>query len=219
MLQAVLNKSTGQLMEMRHLLINPKYKEFWGKLHTKELARLAQGIPGISKGTNTIISIKREEIPADRCCDTTYARVCVNYRPEKEDPNRTQLTFDGNLIHVLGNVSTPTVDMVTVKLHLNSVISTQGACYCTIDLKDFYLNAPMVRPKYMRMKLKDVPPEFVKLYDLEKIAAPYGTIHVKIQKGMYGLPQACIFTQNLLKERLNKHGYRQCWKPKRWVRT
>jgi hypothetical protein len=55
MLQAVLDKSTGQLMEMRHLLINPKYKELWGKSYTKELARLAQaqGIPGISKGTNT----------------------------------------------------------------------------------------------------------------------------------------------------------------------
>jgi hypothetical protein len=37
MLQTVLDKSTGQLMEMRHLLINPKYKELWGKLYTKEL--------------------------------------------------------------------------------------------------------------------------------------------------------------------------------------
>ena len=73
MLQAVLNKSTGQLMEMRHLLINPKYKELWGKLYTKELARLAQGIPGISKGTNTIIFIERKEIPADRRCNSTYA--------------------------------------------------------------------------------------------------------------------------------------------------
>ncbi len=40
MLQAVLDKSTGQLMEMHHLLINPKYKELRGKLYTKELARL-----------------------------------------------------------------------------------------------------------------------------------------------------------------------------------
>ena len=67
----------------------------------------------------------------------------------------------------------PTINMVTVKLHLNSVISTKGARYCTIDLNDFYLNTPMVRPEYMRMKLKDIP-----------IAAPDGTIYVKIQKGM-----------------------------------
>ena len=58
----------------------------------------------------------------------------------------------------------------------------------------------MARPEYMRMKLKDIPPKFVKIYDLEKIAAPDGTIYIKIQMGMYGLPQACILTQNLLKE-------------------
>jgi hypothetical protein len=89
MLQAILDKSTSQLMEMWHLLMNPKYKELWGKSYTKELARLLQGIPGVSKGTNTIIFIKHDEITADRCCKTTYARVCINYRPEKDDPNRT----------------------------------------------------------------------------------------------------------------------------------
>jgi hypothetical protein len=66
------------------------------------------------------------------------ARICVNYHPKKDDPNRTRLTVGGNnLINVLGNVSMPTIDMVTVKLHLNSVISTKGAHYCTINLKDF----------------------------------------------------------------------------------
>jgi hypothetical protein len=75
MLQTVLDKSTSQLMEMQQLLINPKYKKLWGKSYTKELARLLQ-------------FIKRKEIPADRCCDTTYARVCVNYRPKKDVPNR-----------------------------------------------------------------------------------------------------------------------------------
>jgi hypothetical protein len=39
--------------------------------------------------------------------------------------------------------------MVTVKMHLNSVISTKGAKYCTFDMKDFNLNAPMERPKFI----------------------------------------------------------------------
>jgi hypothetical protein len=30
-LNAVLNTDTGALMEMRHLPVNPKYKELWGK--------------------------------------------------------------------------------------------------------------------------------------------------------------------------------------------
>jgi hypothetical protein len=54
---AVLDMDTGKLMEMKHLLVNPKYKEVWGKLYTTELGCLAQGIPGVSKGTDTIVFI------------------------------------------------------------------------------------------------------------------------------------------------------------------
>jgi hypothetical protein len=32
MLNAVLNMDNGKLMEMKHLLVNPKYKEVWGKI-------------------------------------------------------------------------------------------------------------------------------------------------------------------------------------------
>jgi len=56
MLNAVLDMTTGKLMEMRHFLVNPKYKELWGKSYTKELGRLAQGAPGVT-GTDTIIFI------------------------------------------------------------------------------------------------------------------------------------------------------------------
>jgi hypothetical protein len=72
--------------------------------------------------------------------------------------------------------------MITAKLHLNSVISTKNACYCTIDLKDFYLNTPMDRPEYMRMKISDLPSNFVKAYNLIDFATNNGTIYVKIQK-------------------------------------
>ncbi len=99
--------------------------------------------------------------------------------------------------------------MVTVKLHLKSVISTKGACYCTIDLKDFYLMTPMACPEYMRMKLKDLSAEVVELYNLPNKVNSNGYIHIKIQKGMYGLPQAGILAQELFKKRLNKHGIRQ----------
>ena len=52
-------------MEMRHLLVNPKYKELQGKPYTIELGHLAQGIPGISNGTNTIVFIRRDDVPID----------------------------------------------------------------------------------------------------------------------------------------------------------
>jgi hypothetical protein len=124
-------------MEMKHLLVNPKYKELWGKLYTTELGHLAQGIPRVIKGTDTIVFIQRGKVPIDQIKDVMYGRMCVNYCPEKDNPNQTCLTVGGNRINCPGNCGTPTVDMVMVKLHLNSVISTKGAHYCTIDLKDF----------------------------------------------------------------------------------
>jgi hypothetical protein len=207
-LNAVLNKDTGDLMEMRQLLQNPKYSEVWGKSYTKELGRLAQGVPG-TKGTDTIVFIKYDDIPLDRQRHVTYCRTMVMYRTKKEDPNRTRFTVGGNMIFFPGDVSTPTVEMLTVKMHLNSVISTPGARYCTFDIKDFYLMTPMERPEFMRMKLSDLPEDFVKLYNLTNIADSNGVVYVKIQKGMYGLPQAGILANKLLEQRLNQHGYRQ----------
>ncbi len=81
MLHTVLDKTTGHLMEMRHLLVNPKYKELWGKSYAKELGHLAQGNPRVSKGTDTIVCIRPEDIPSNCKCNVMYARFCVNYCP------------------------------------------------------------------------------------------------------------------------------------------
>ena len=107
------------------------------------------------------------------------------------------------------DVSTPTVKMMMVKMHLNSVISTKGAQYFTIDLKDFYLNTPMECPGYRRIKLRDLAQEFVDLYYLTKIVEEDGNVYIIIQKGMYGLPQAGILAQQQLEQQLNEHGYHQ----------
>ena len=41
MLNVVLNEDTGELMEYRHLIGNPKYREIWGQSFGNELGRLA----------------------------------------------------------------------------------------------------------------------------------------------------------------------------------
>jgi hypothetical protein len=66
-----------------------KIQDVWGKSYTTELGRLAQGIPGISEGTNTIVFITRNEIRFKQLKDVTYGRICANYRPKKDDPNRS----------------------------------------------------------------------------------------------------------------------------------
>ena len=73
----------------------------------------------------------------------TYGRIVVNYRPEKSNPKRVRLTVGVDRINYLGDCCTPTADMLTVKLLLNSVISTKGAKFVSIDIKKIYLNTPM----------------------------------------------------------------------------
>jgi hypothetical protein len=119
------------------------------------------------------------------------------------------LTIGGDRVNFPRDCGTPTVDMVTVKLHLNIIISTKGSCYCTIDLKSFYLMTPMARPEYMHMKLKDLPKDFIILYNLVDKVTFNGFVFIEIQKGMYGLPQASILAQELLEKCLNQHGYHQ----------
>ena len=91
---------------------------------------------GRVKVTNTIFSISKEDLPAEICKDVTYGRIVVSYRPEKSDPNRVRLTVGGDRINYLGDCGTPTADMLTVKLLLNSVISTKGAKFMSIDIKN-----------------------------------------------------------------------------------
>ena len=66
MLNAVLNEDTGELMEYRHLIGDPKYREIWGQSYGNELGRLAQGMEDCVKGTNNILFIAKEDLPAAR---------------------------------------------------------------------------------------------------------------------------------------------------------
>ena len=69
MAAAVLDGDSGELLELRHLMKNPKYKAIWELIFGNEVGRLAQGMPGrISKkkATNTMFFIKQDEIPRDR---------------------------------------------------------------------------------------------------------------------------------------------------------
>jgi hypothetical protein len=77
-------------------------------------------------------------------------------------------------------------------MHINSVVSTRGAQYKTLDIKNFYLNTPMVRYKYIQIKIDDIPDGIIVEYNSHDKVSNDGHIYVKIQKGMYGLLQAGI---------------------------
>ena len=124
MLNAVLDEEMGDLMGCRQVMKCPKYRKLYAKSYSQKLGRIAQVIPCVVNGTNTIFSINKNDIPAERWKDATYGRVVVNYRVEEGYPCRTRLTVGGNLIVYPGDCGTPKVDLLTVKLLLNRVIST-----------------------------------------------------------------------------------------------
>jgi hypothetical protein len=205
----VFDDESGKLLKYRQLITHPKYREVWMHSSANEFGRLAQGVGGRVQGTNTIYFVHKHQVPSDRWKDITYAKFVCELKPNKKEVHRTRLTVGGDKVHYPGDVGTPTADLTLVKMHINSVVSTRGARYMTLDVKNFYLNMPMVRYEYVRIKMDDIPEEIVVEYNLRDKATSDGHVYVEIQKGMYGLPQAGILAQELLEKRLNEHGYSQ----------
>ena len=200
--QPVLDDDTGDLLEYRHLLKHPQHKVVWTSSFGKEICRLATT-------TDTLSFKSKTEIPTERRKDITYGRIVCTYRSEKKDPYRTRITMGGNLINYPDDCGTPTADLISVKLMLNSVISTMNAKFMTIDLKDFYLMTPMARYEYFRMKLELFPDDIILEYNLRDKVDDKGYVYCEVKRGMYGLPQAGIIAQKLLTTRLHKAGYTQ----------
>ena len=144
---------------------SPKHKVIWSKSSANEFGRLAQGLKdGRVKGTNTIKFIRKNQIPHDRRKDVTYGSFSCDMKPNKTEIHRTRLTAGGDRINYPEDVGTPTADMTLFKIHANSIISTPGARCIMVDIKDFYLNTPMKRPKFMRLKITDIPDEVIDEY-------------------------------------------------------
>jgi hypothetical protein len=152
----------GELLEYCHLIANQAMWVTWTHSNGNEIRRLAQGMPGCNSGTNTIVFIKKNQIPQDRAKDMTYGLITCLIRPEKLDkPNRARLVGGGDRVHYPGDAGTPPTNLLTIKLLLNSIISIPKAKFMTMDIKDFYLNTPMARYKYMQLRLVDIPEDVI----------------------------------------------------------
>ena len=100
-------------------------------------------MPARNTCTNTIVFIRKNQVPKERAEDMTYGLITTLIRPEKIDkPNRTRLVGEGDRVHYPGDAGTPTADLLTVKLLINSIISTAGAKFMTMDIKFFLFQYP-----------------------------------------------------------------------------
>ncbi len=65
----------------------------------------------------------------------------------------------------------------------------------------------MEDPEYVRIKITDIPEEFILEYWLAGKDDINGWIYFEICRGCYGLPQAGLLANNLLREGLEEEGY------------
>ena len=91
----VVHPITGEtISKYKKLMTDSVLGETWATAFGKEFGNLAQGDNRTGeKGTNAIFVMTHDDIlriPKDRV--VTYGRIVVDYRPQKDDPNRVRIT-------------------------------------------------------------------------------------------------------------------------------
>ena len=112
----------------------------------------------------------------------------------------------GNNLRYNGNTSTETAGLETIKIHLNSTISTKNAKYAAADIGNFYTNSKLDSPEYMRIFLSLIPQEIIKEYDAMKFVDIGGYVYVDVTGVIYGLSQSRRIANQDLQKHLAKYG-------------
>ena len=125
------------------------------------------------------------------------------------------------------DTTTGTADLTTCKLHMNGVVSTPGSRFAGGDVQDFYLNMPLKKKRYGKVRAKYIPEKTIRKHKLEQYIEDDGWLHFEIGKGMYGISKAGRLANDLLRARLKRHGYieathtpgycKHLWEPISWT--
>ena len=171
----ILNHKPRQTLKHRQLRHFPKYKAIWDTSYADEMGCLYQGVgthpttPNTQSvvGTNTMHPIHFHDIPHYCISDVTNICMVCKVQPTKA-ANQTCITIGGNTINFTGDCGTKTASLETVKLLINSTLSSPWAKYMTMNLSNFYLNMPLDRPEYTCIKLGDIPQDIIDEYNLNQ---------------------------------------------------
>ena len=209
---AMIHPVTGEhITSYCKLMQDPATAEVWMTAFRKDFGGMCQGDDKTNTiGTNAIFVMEPKDVPnIPKDQPPTYAKVVAAYRPQKDDPYQIRITAGSNLINYPGKLTTRTANMTTAKLHWNSVLSTPNARYMFLDIGNFYLSATLDRYEYMKMPIGLFLPWTIKQYDLlNKVVR--GFVYLQMRKAVWGLPQAGILANKLLRKRLAPHGYFEC---------
>ena len=128
-------------------------------------------------GTNTVFFVAKYPIPHDR--KVTYARMVATIRPTKAEVNHVRVTVGGDRLDFPGATTTHCASLTTTKCLLNSNISTPGALFMTLDIKDFYYGTAMARYEYMKLALVRIPDKIIDQYSLRTLSSD-GWVYLEI---------------------------------------
>ena len=91
----------GTISSYERLMNDPETAEVWQTAFGKDFGGMAQGGDKRGqKGMNSVFVMTHKEIDIAKNAGHkwTYAQIVVNYRHQKEDPNRISIAVGGNLI-------------------------------------------------------------------------------------------------------------------------
>lgn len=155
----------------------------WQTAFGKDFGGMAQGDNKTGqKGTNSMFVMTHNDIkhiPSDQV--VTYTKVVVDYRPQKEDPNRIQITAaGGNLITYPDKLYTRTANLTTSKLLILHAKNATTLPVCTIPqtiwISSTIRNTPrqIGRPIYRRNK---TPPTHYRQHTLLRSCCQHDSPH------------------------------------------
>ena len=198
------------ITQYRNLANDPVTSEIW-KEHAfgKEFGRMAQGDDRSgTKGGDFIFVMSQDKVAQMRAKGkkSMYARVEVDFCPQKEDPNWVRITAGGNLIKYAGELTTRTADLMTAKMIWNSVIVTDSEKFMGLGIGNFYLETPIEEYEYMIMPLHLFPQHTIDQYKLQENAQNWH-VYLEVWRDIYGIPQAGALANKQLKNFLAPDGY------------
>lgn len=99
--------------------------------------------------------VNKQHIPHGH--DVMYANFICDYWLHKAEKHRVQLCVGGYYLAYSESSSPPVASLMTVKLLLNSAISTKGIKFAMCNIRDFYSNTPMEKYENMCIHHHHVP--------------------------------------------------------------
>ena len=153
-----------------------------------------------------------EEYEALRFCDTM--ELPPGYKPTYFNPAlsakkgklRVRGTAGGDRMQYDGPTTARTASMKTVKCLLNATVSEDDKIFVSADIKDFFLGTPLLTPEYMWLKRDQMTATSQAKYGFDKFAKGDRAL-VRIDRAIYGLPQAALLAQLRLDKHLASRGF------------